>query len=138
MESPASSPSSSRGRNTRTAPLMGGGTEDCGVPQPTTMTRRKSGASVRVSLQLNTNGPVLTICSAWRKCLWGVSKSTFAILTVEKWSLCQARGLKRMDLSPLIKHGRVLGVTHGKPIRVSSPIPFKSQELCYFGGWNYN
>ena len=43
------------------------------------------------------------------KCLWGVSKSTFAILTVEKWSVHQAHGLKGMDLSLLINHRCVLG-----------------------------
>lgn len=51
MESPASSRSFSRERSTWTVPLMDGGMDDCGVPQPMTMTRRRSGVSVRVSLQ---------------------------------------------------------------------------------------
>ena len=40
----------------------------------------------------------------------------------------------KRDLSPLINHRRVLGVTRGKPIRVSSPIPFNIHERCHFGG----
>lgn len=51
MGSPASSLSSSRGGNTRTVLLMDGGMDGCGVLQHMTMTRRKSGVSVRVSLQ---------------------------------------------------------------------------------------
>ena len=42
-------------------------------------------------------------------------------------------GLKGMDLSLLINHRRVLGVARGKPIRVSSPIPFNIQERCHIG-----
>lgn len=52
MESPASSHSSSRRRSTQTVPLMDGGMDGYGAPQPTTMTRTKSGVSVRVSVQL--------------------------------------------------------------------------------------
>lgn len=51
MESPASSHSSFRGRSTQIVPLMDGGMDGCGVPQRTTMVKRKSGVSVRVSLQ---------------------------------------------------------------------------------------
>lgn len=54
MESPAFSHSSSREKSMWTVPLMDGGMDGCGAPQPTTMTRRRSGVSVRVSLQLNT------------------------------------------------------------------------------------
>lgn len=54
MESGASSHSSSRGWSTSTVPLTDGGMDGCGAPQPMTMTRRRSGVSVRVSLPLNT------------------------------------------------------------------------------------
>lgn len=51
MESLASSRSSSRRMNTGTVPPMGEGTDACGAPQRTTTTRKRSGASVRVSGQ---------------------------------------------------------------------------------------
>lgn len=49
MESHASSRSSSRGGSTWTVPLMDGTMDGRGAPQPTTMTRTRSGVSVRVS-----------------------------------------------------------------------------------------
>lgn len=51
--SPASSPSFSKGRSTQIVPLMGVETGDCGARQPTTMIRRKSGVSVRVSASVS-------------------------------------------------------------------------------------
>lgn len=52
MESPAYSPSSSRRQSTWSVPLTGGGMDGYGVPRRTTMTRIRSGVSVRVSFKL--------------------------------------------------------------------------------------
>lgn len=49
MESRASSHSSSRRMSTGTVPLMEGGMDGYGAPQPMTMTWTRNGASVRVS-----------------------------------------------------------------------------------------
>jgi len=57
---------------------------------------------------------------------------TFAILTAEKRSLCQAHGSKGLYL---IIHEWVLG---SKPIRVPSPILFKSLASLHLGGLCYN
>jgi len=42
---------------------------------------------------------------------------------------------KRVVPSLLMSHGCVLGITDNKPIRVSSPIPFKSQLRSRHGGF---
>ncbi len=56
-----------------------------------------------------------------------VSESTFASLTMGKTVSAPGAWSKIVVPLLLMSNGCVLGITCNKPIRVSSPIPFKSQ-----------
>ncbi len=63
-----------------------------------------------------------------------MSESTFASLTTGKMVGAPGTWSKRVVPILLMSHGCVLGITCNKPIRVSSPIPFKSQLRSRHGG----
>ncbi len=64
-----------------------------------------------------------------------MSKSTFASLTTGKTVGAPGAWSKRVVPILLMSNGCVLGIMCNKPIRVSSPIPFKSQLLSRYGGF---
>ncbi len=64
-----------------------------------------------------------------------MSESTFASLTTGKTVCAPGAWSKRAVPILLMSNGCVLGVTCNKPIRVSSPILFKSQLRSRHGGF---
>ncbi len=87
-------------------------------------------------------GPYFNYLSVWSEAHGAgagagcISESTFDRITMgKKWSARQAHGPKSVVPILLMSHGGLLGVTCNKPIRVSSPIPFKSQLLLHYGGF---